>query len=679
MGIVLNGGGHVSANGGAGIVTIYTGSISGSGPLTVDGSGIFRLTTVPATYTGATIINGHLQISTTADVIPNATDMTINEGGSFDLQANETIGSLTGAGDITSVTRTLTVSGSTSPAALTGTVSGPMSLIRSGTGTLTLSGISNSYSGTTTITSGVLAVGSNSALGTSGLSLNGGTLATSGGARTLGNNTTILASSTVTPTNNLQFNGTFTNSGGNRVLSSTTSAGTTTLNGNVFLSELSSTGRSLILAGSGSSNPTFTVTGNVANFNGGAGTAGRIQVGNGSSATAATLNLGGTNTHSGGTNVSTGSLLNITTTGALGSSTLTATGTGSFDNKTGSSLAVSNNMFLLGGSLTFVGTNNMSMGNVAMSGANRSLTTTAGVLTITGITEDIAGRNFTKNGNGTLVLTGAAANTGIYTIGAGGTFQIGNGGATGTLNSGSAITDNGTLAFNRNNLVVQGTDFGTSITGTGSLTQAGSNTLALNSANGFSGATTVSSGKITAGAFIGQALGGTTAITVASGATLGLVTSDQINNLATVALNGGTFETGGLTEGAANTPGVGALSTGASSIIDMGAGTSLLAFADSSTASWTGTLSVYNWSGTPYFGGGTDQLYFGTLPNSGLTAPQLASINFYSDNGVTLIGGGGAMFAASDGSAEVVPVPEPTTLGLLALVAMPVVTRRRRK
>jgi hypothetical protein len=81
-------------------------------------------------------------------------------------------------------------------------------------------------------------------------------------------------------------------------------------------------------------------------------------------------------------------------------------------------------------------------------------------------------------------------------------------------------------------------------------------------------------------------------------------------------LNGGTFNTSGLSEhelsGATVTPGIGALTLSSSSIIDLGSGASILAFANSSAQTWTGTLSIYNWSGISVAGKGTDQLYFGT-------------------------------------------------------------------
>lgn len=79
----------------------------------------------------------------------------------------------------------------------------------------------------------------------------------------------------------------------------------------------------------------------------------------------------------------------------------------------------------------------------------------------------------------------------------GGTLQLGDGGTTGSLATGSAITTNGTLAFNRSSDVSQGVDFsGNSIIGTGGLTQMGPGTLTLNSGNAYTGTTTVAGGEL---------------------------------------------------------------------------------------------------------------------------------------------------------------------------------------
>ena len=141
-------------------------------------------------------------------------------------------------------------------------------------------------------------------------------------------------------------------------------------------------------------------------------------------------------------------------------------------------------------------------------GGNNASTTFSGVLT--------DGGNLIKAGTGTLTLTGANTYSGFTTIN-GGALQLGNGGATGSLSTGSALTNNGNLTINRNNAVVQGTDFsGSPITGTGSVTQAGAGTTALNAANSYSGATTVSAGKL----IISSTQTGPGAISVANGAKL---------------------------------------------------------------------------------------------------------------------------------------------------------------
>ena len=69
-------------------------------------------------------------------------------------------------------------------------------------------------------------------------------------------------------------------------------------------------------------------------------------------------------------------------------------------------------------------------------------------------------------GSGTLVLTGTNTYSGGTTISAG-TLQIGNGGTTGSITGN--VTDNGTLAFNRSDAMT----FDGVISGTGSLVQLG--------------------------------------------------------------------------------------------------------------------------------------------------------------------------------------------------------------
>ena len=79
-------------------------------------------------------------------------------------------------------------------------------------------------------------------------------------------------------------------------------------------------------------------------------------------------------------------------------------------------------------------------------------------------------------------------------------MQLGNGTTTGALPTASAIIDNDTLAFREAGAVTQGTQFsGAAITGTGGLVQAGPGTVVLNTANSFTGPTTISAGTLQLG------------------------------------------------------------------------------------------------------------------------------------------------------------------------------------
>ncbi len=97
-----------------------------------------------------------------------------------------------------------------------------------------------------------------------------------------------------------------------------------------------------------------------------------------------------------------------------------------------------------------------------------------------------------KAGAGTLTLIGANTYAGGTTIN-GGTLQIGNGGTTGSIIGN--VVDNGTLAFKRSDTVV----FDGAISGTGSLTQAGTGTLILTATNTYTGGTLISAGTLQVG------------------------------------------------------------------------------------------------------------------------------------------------------------------------------------
>jgi autotransporter-associated beta strand protein len=251
------------------------------------------------------------------------------------------------------------------------------------------------------------------------------------------------------------------------------------------------------------------------------------------------------------------------------------------------------------------------------------------------------------------------------------TLTINGTGPTGiTINSGAALTTiDSNLVLGGSSQTVEvnnaaGLLINGSVGGTIGLTKTGSGTLILAGTNSYTGTTTINAGTLSAGA--PDALGGTSSIVVNQGGTLlfsasGSPTTDRINDSSAMTLNGGTFDTAGLSEhglaGSTVIPGTGAVTLSSNSIIDLGGGASVIAFANSSAQTWTGTLSIYNWSGTAVTGNGTDQLYFGT-DATGLTATQLGQIAFYSDAGTTFLGTGGY---ASELDGEIVPVPEPGT------------------
>lgn len=137
-----------------------------------------------------------------------------------------------------------------------------------------------------------------------------------------------------------------------------------------------------------------------------------------------------------------------------------------------------------------------------------------------------------KEGAGLLILSAANTYTGTTTINAG-TLQLGSGGSTGSINGTSGIINNGALALNRTGTL----NISTAISGTGVVTQTGSSLTNVSGANTYSGGTNVNAGTLSFLNTGAKPAAGT--VTVASSATLGLgvgtapgfFTSTDVDNL----------------------------------------------------------------------------------------------------------------------------------------------------
>jgi autotransporter-associated beta strand protein len=199
-----------------------------------------------------------------------------------------------------------------------------------------------------------------------------------------------------------------------------------------------------------------------------------------------TLTLSGVNTYSGVTTVRFGTLQADATTAFSPASAFTVNSVlnlAGFSNTVGSlagSGIVTNNESLER-TIVLPGTS-FEAPAILTAGGNGTNTIFSGTLI-----DGTASLGLAKTGLGTLTLSGANTYTGGTTI-TGGTLQIGNGGTTGSIVGN--VTDNGSLVFNRSDAVT----FPGIVSGSGSLSQNGSGSLILTTANTYSGGTFVELG-----------------------------------------------------------------------------------------------------------------------------------------------------------------------------------------
>ena len=138
--------------------------------MTKENTGTLIFDNVAKTYTGDTIINGGTLSVTNTSSIGNGSDVTVNGGGNLELTGGGTqaIGDLNGSGAVNLGTSTLSINGGT----FSGDFSGTGTLTKTSSGTLTLSG-SNALNGIN-INGGTLQAGATNNLGNAPITFNGG-------------------------------------------------------------------------------------------------------------------------------------------------------------------------------------------------------------------------------------------------------------------------------------------------------------------------------------------------------------------------------------------------------------------------------------------------------------------------------------------------------------------------
>ncbi len=545
----------------------FGGVISGTGAVTQIGSGTLTLT-AQNSYTGATNVTGGTlalsstgSISTSSNVIDNAT---------FDISATSgaSIQSLSGTGVVQLGSATLTVTNASST--FSGTIEGSGGLTLTG-GTEILSGTS-SYTGATTVTGGTLeytqnsisnnitdnaTVAFDSALATSVSGVISGTGVVSQ-----------IGSGVTTITTAQSYTGTTTITAGTLALSGAASIGSSSGivdNGTLSIAGTNAGASITSLSGTGAvqlGGETLTITNASDDFGGGISGSGNLTIAGGTETLSGGNTFTGVTTISGGTlslgsasalakssdvidnatldisqsgtTVRTASVVSLDGSGAiiLGANTLVLTGaSGTFSGTMSGTggLTLDNGTETLTGANSYAGSTTIISGTLIISGAgslsSSSAVTDNGTLDVSGISSNAAvtlaslsgsgevklgaeNLNLTNasdtfsgtiSGSGQLIISGGVEvlsgvnNFSGGTLISGGTLQIGDGSLTGSV--AGNITDNGILAFDpASNYVFAG-----SISGTGSLQQLGLGTTILTASNTYTGGTTITSGTLQLG------------------------------------------------------------------------------------------------------------------------------------------------------------------------------------
>ena len=496
--------------------------------VTYDGVGVITVTVTDTTIgktTGALTFNDTIPATIGGSGAIINLSGTNSFAGPIILSANSTIGAnsgtlnLSGNASLNSYALTTAGAGNT---AISGVISGTgvVGLIKTGSGTLTLSN-SNTYAGTTSIQQGVVIAAANSSLGPGASSVT----VTSGGDLAFASNVNYTTAQPVMLGSSQSAYVGFTGATGGAnstqdILNWTYSSGATSLN-----------------YASGFTNNTF-------QLNGGAtiqGTALQLTDGNDNEARSAFIPVpvyvgAFTSTFEftyGANPMADGFTFAIQNDGATAVGTAGAGNQLGYGGIPGNSIAVEFNLY-----------NNVSQVGVGTNGAiNHTTDLTASNINFHTNPTDIYQATVTYNGSNTITLTVKDTTTGATTSalnfsdtvpvspGGSGTLEnIGGAnsfagpitvGASGTIQSDAgSLTLGGALALNSYALSVTGagnTIFGGAVSGSGSaLTKGGAGTLTLSGANTYTGATAVNGGYLQ----VNGSLSSSSAVTVASGATL---------------------------------------------------------------------------------------------------------------------------------------------------------------
>ncbi len=358
----------------------------GAGALTLSGAntnsgvtlnaGTLNINSATALGAGASafIIAGGTIDNTSGAALTNTNNNAQTWNGNFAFTGTNNLNLGTGAVTL-GATRTLTVNGGTlTVGGIIDDGASTFGLVKNGAGTLTLSGANTFGSGAT------------------GVTLNAGTLNI--------NNATALGA------------GTFTIAGGEfgTTATSITASNAITLSANAIANI--ATGNTLTLSGA-LSNAAFSLT---KNGNGTLVLSGNNLHDGGTIVNAGTLTLSGSNTGAtGGVTLNSGATLNVNNANGLGAGTFVING-GTLNNSSGGAITNSgNNAQTWAGNFTYTGSNTLNLGTGAVSlTATPTVNVAASTLTVGGVISGAQG--ITKDGAGTLTLTGASTYTGTTTV-----------------------------------------------------------------------------------------------------------------------------------------------------------------------------------------------------------------------------------------------------------------------